>query len=102
MNKAKCLLSGDRNYGGHVLWRDEGAMLSWDGGQGGRRGVDRDVQRQRGTAPAGAEKGGEAPWKTNKNLSLEVSLPEKYPCSRCVIAIGNNAAFLSFVMNSGV
>ncbi|KAF7483789.1 Hypothetical predicted protein [Marmota monax] len=36
--------------------------------------------------------------------SLEVSLLEKYPCSKFIIAIGNNAvAFLSsFVMNSGV
>ncbi|XP_040842560.1 proteasome assembly chaperone 1 isoform X1 [Ochotona curzoniae] len=35
---------------------------------------------------------------------LEVSLLEKHPCSRFIIAIGNNAvAFLSsFVMNSGV
>uniref|UniRef100_A0A8D0NU38 Proteasome assembly chaperone 1 n=1 Tax=Sus scrofa TaxID=9823 RepID=A0A8D0NU38_PIG len=36
--------------------------------------------------------------------SLDVSLLEKYPCSKFIIAIGNNAvAFLSsFVMNSGV
>ncbi|XP_004062854.1 proteasome assembly chaperone 1 isoform X1 [Gorilla gorilla gorilla] len=36
--------------------------------------------------------------------SLEVALLEKYPCSKFIIAIGNNAvAFLSsFVMNSGV
>uniref|UniRef100_A0A0N8EU78 Proteasome assembly chaperone 1 n=2 Tax=Heterocephalus glaber TaxID=10181 RepID=A0A0N8EU78_HETGA len=36
--------------------------------------------------------------------ALEVSLLEKYPCSKFIIAIGNNAvAFLSsFVMNSGV
>ncbi|XP_045708500.1 proteasome assembly chaperone 1 [Phyllostomus hastatus] len=35
--------------------------------------------------------------------SLEVSLLEKYPCSRFILAVGNNAvAFLSsFVMNSG-
>ncbi|KAF6121282.1 proteasome assembly chaperone 1 [Phyllostomus discolor] len=35
--------------------------------------------------------------------SLEVSLLEKYPCSKFIIAVGNNAvAFLSsFVMNSG-
>nr|KAF6478388.1 proteasome assembly chaperone 1 [Molossus molossus] len=36
--------------------------------------------------------------------SLDVSLLEKYPCSKFIIAVGNNAvAFLSsFVMNSGV
>ncbi|XP_006886778.1 PREDICTED: proteasome assembly chaperone 1-like isoform X3 [Elephantulus edwardii] len=36
--------------------------------------------------------------------SLEVSLLEKYPCSKFILAIGNNAvAFISsFVMNSGV
>ncbi|KAM9089403.1 proteasome assembly chaperone 1 isoform 2-T2 [Megaptera novaeangliae] len=36
--------------------------------------------------------------------TLEVSLLEKYPCSKFIIAIGNNAvAFLSsFIMNSGV
>uniref|UniRef100_A0A7N5K7G4 Proteasome assembly chaperone 1 n=1 Tax=Ailuropoda melanoleuca TaxID=9646 RepID=A0A7N5K7G4_AILME len=43
-------------------------------------------------------------FRRQTKTSLEVSLLEKYPCSKFIIAIGNNAvAFLSsFVMNSGV
>uniref|UniRef100_A0A8C7BEE8 Proteasome assembly chaperone 1 n=1 Tax=Neovison vison TaxID=452646 RepID=A0A8C7BEE8_NEOVI len=59
---------------------------------------DREVRRQL------ARKREVRLFRRQTKTSLEVSLLEKYPCSKFIIAIGNNAvAFLSsFVMNSGV
>uniref|UniRef100_F7AZW9 Proteasome assembly chaperone 1 n=1 Tax=Equus caballus TaxID=9796 RepID=F7AZW9_HORSE len=59
---------------------------------------DREVRRQL------ARKREVRLFRRQTKTSLEVALLEKYPCSKFIIAIGNNAvAFLSsFVMNSGV